>query len=240
MDVTLTASYQKAFDQAPSKLLWAGLAKLAGGVVYKGLQTVSGLRLNDEAWLAATLRGHNSLARVIIQSTSGYQSREAAFQNEWFLEREFLTMHKAIFEDLAWQHEAYLQEGLPALTLLNLAEPGALPSKLVLAWKQIDSGLAPYVNLGNETLLRREQSDILQRYYDEIGEVPLGLALSLQAKPPLPGGRSFEDVEGPGGNIANFGDRWNWIKSDMLPAWEAMSASARQVLVDSPLGSFVQ
>ena len=92
-----------------------------------------------------------------------------------------------------------------------------------------------------KTLLRREQFDILQPYYNEIrdrGRGVIGLAMaqamSIMAHSPIPGGRRFTDVASDqwpivGGDIpftadiTDFNDRWRWIENDMLPRWQALN-----------------
>jgi len=142
-------------------------------------------------------------------------------------------MQKEIFEDLGWQHQAYIERGLACLESIRAG--GDIPIK---AWRNIASGEPGRVSAGNRTLLRREQGEILPPYYKKIREMPdmnlLPQAMSLLSKSPIPGGRSFEDVV-KDGDITKFKDRWKWITKDMLPKYEGLSDEYRSKLINTPL-----
>jgi hypothetical protein len=99
---------------------------------------------------------------------------------------------------------------------------------MVDQWRKIDSGDPAQIADGNKQLLLREQSRVLQPYYDTISEMPNGKAFTEQTssstKSPIPGGQEFPD---DGGNVANLRDRWDWIEKDMLPKYQ-------QLLTENP------
>ncbi len=133
--------------------------------------------------------------------------------------------NKLIFEDLGWQHRAYVASGLKSLEYVNREDPavGALPVEME-AWEQIDEGIRinnlEIVNAGSLILLRREQEFIIQPVYNAISTIKLHLAdfftalnyddaLSFLAENPIPRGKPFSELVV--GNLAVFADRWAWI-----------------------------
>lgn len=93
-----------------------------------------------------------------------------------------MIMQKAIFDDLAWQHELYVRGGLQGLRdvydgrpdLMQGADPGDLmvagvPSgSIMTAWENIASGSPFRIEQGNKTLILREQNPVLQPYCDQL------------------------------------------------------------------------
>ena len=130
---------------------------------------------------------------------------------------------------------------------------GQLTANELKTWENINSGDPARVKTGNEALLRREQQNVLEPFYDQIRERgPLGVtgkamsvALSVLAESPVPGGKPFRDVvkydvyldipfvggkydvkvATVPGDITKFDDRWNWIKNDMLPRYQNLLAT---------------
>jgi len=204
------AYYQYLYN-TDSDLLWAGMAKLAGGTVFDAL---------EKTQLAVRYSEYSSSLQIV----HFYATR---------LMELLLTMQKEIFEDLGWQHQAYIERGLACLESIRAG--GDIPIK---AWRNIASGEPGRVSAGNRTLLRREQGEILPPYYKKIREMPdmnlLPQAMSLLSKSPIPGGRSFEDVV-KDGDITKFKDRWKWITKDMLPKYEGLSDEYRSKLINTPL-----
>lgn len=206
--------YRGAFRRNPN-LLWAGMAVLAGHAVWQGLADNVGLR----PW-----------------SPSGHLNRIAEM-----LERELMQMNLAIFMDLGWQHEAYIQGGLAELEARFRA--GEIDTPTIQAWRQIDRGIRNRndadIQAGNQALLLREQSVILPPGYANIQRIPginFGRTMGRLAQNPIPGGRRFEAIV-PGGNLAVFEDRWRWIERDMVPHWNRMSPEDRLHYVNQPIDS---
>jgi hypothetical protein len=195
-------------------LLWAGMAKLAGAQVHRGL-AVTQATMDAAAMTADQV----PTADVII----GYAS---------MVQVKLLVGQRAIFEDLAWQHQAFVEAGLPAL--MALSAPG-LPLD---AWRDIASGEPGRVRRGNKVLLRREQEVVLAPCYASIRAIPdfdqIPERMSADALSPVPGGKPFREVV-PGGDITVFADRWKWIETDMLPAYERLTPERRRQLVNTPL-----
>ena len=202
-----------------TELQWSGMAKLAGGVVYGGLQQIDDFE---------------SAARVgifINPIVGGVALRELNF-----MEGKLLTMQKEIFIDLAWQHVAYTEGGIGALEASY--RRGEINTANLNAWRDIASGVESRVQRGNTWLLQREQRDILEPHYVEIRNRnltggALGVALSVLAESPIPGGRSFSSTDG--GNIAVFRDRWQWVENEVVRPYQNLSAQHRLALNNQPL-----
>lgn len=244
------AYYQHLFD-GNSNLQWAGMAKLAGGTVYGGMQDLHVLRGMTKSqrlrWLASNVSG---LPKPLADALA-----DAAGNQFDFYENQLVTMQKQIFLDLGWQHAAYQEGGIGEMR--RLASTGELTPQLESAWEDIDSGDPDRVKRGNTVLLRREQHDILQKYYDQMkAHQPLGEAVTyligLTAQSPVPGGKPFRDVVNevhlplgitlhaplPTGNVATFNSRWKWITEDMLPKYQELLAKDPQSIkneIDRPL-----
>ncbi|MGH8908568.1 MAG: hypothetical protein ACRD0K_19240 [Egibacteraceae bacterium] len=244
------------------ELQWAGMANLVGPMFYAGWQDLYGLR--------HALGSGNRLKYFAIlldlPQLPGWVYRTAGFfgpgplaehltseELEWF-EVQFLKMQKAIFEDLAWQHEAYLSDGIEEMRRLRRA--GKITGAVLLAWEDIASGEPARLAAGNKALLQYEQETVIQDEYDEMRRHhgPVGDAFTYlatwTANNSVPGGKPYRDVVTrtigaeihtprlpllgldppdpgvhvtlPRGNIAEFDDRWEWIRNDMLPAYQEL------------------
>ncbi|WP_284740172.1 hypothetical protein [Amycolatopsis sp. RTGN1] len=206
-------AYDMALFDHDERLLWAGMAKLAGAQVYRGL-SVTQATIDAAAMTADQVVS----ADILISYASSVQVK-------------LLIGQRAIFDDLAWQHQAFVEGGLPALE-------AAAPAGQVGAWRDIASGDPDRVRRGNRALLRHEQEVVLAPSYASIRDIPdfdqIPKRMSAEALSPIPGGKPFREVV-PGGDITVFADRWKWIETDMLPAYEGLTPSRRRQLVDAPL-----
>ena len=204
------AYYTGLFNQNEN-LLWAGMAKLAGGEVYRALAVT---QTTMEA--AAMTADQVPTADILIAYASMVQVR-------------LLFGQRAIFDDLAWQHQAFVEAGLPALAAL------AVPLD---AWRDIASRDPGLVRRGNKALLRREQEVVLAPFYAAIRDIrdfdQIPERMSAEARSPVPGGKPFREVV-PGGDLTVFADRWKWIEADMLPVYERLAPGRRRQLVNTPL-----
>jgi hypothetical protein len=241
------AYYADLYNQRP-ELKWAGMAKLAGGTVYGGLeQSELGRRAAKTAATAATLTPAPG-------APTAAEAAKTAYGEAHFLQTQLLDMQKDIFKDLAWQHQAYVEGGLPALEAAY--QRGEIKEeKIIQAWRDIASGDENRQWRGNTALLHREQYDILRPGYEKIRNrmtslsvsrfPPVSLpidsgrmiagAMSQMAQSPIPGGRSFREATGDKTDITVFEDRWRWIRDDMLPAYRNLSPERRSALINQPL-----
>ncbi len=132
------------------------------------------------------------------------------FSGPAFVERQLLEMQKAIFEDLAWQHELYRHQGIEGIRAVyagfSFMFSDAGPrnrevvgdTRMLPAWEDIASGDESRIRRGNLILVTREQDAVLQPYYDDIFRQQLRLTrvTSRVAASPINGGIPFHDVEG--------------------------------------------
>lgn len=220
------AYYQRLHVRDPD-LLWAGMAKLAGGEVLRGLR-----QAQDMIDAARLMREHANWAEPGERAAVASMDLQAGYAAT--LQRRLILMQKHIFEDLAWQHQAYVEGGLSALEYAH-AGGSSVP---IGAWRNIASGNAARVRAGNRALLRREQEEVLRDDYRYIRDIPdfdaIPAMMSGLAQSPVPGGRPFRQVV-PGGDITAFPDRWRWIEGDMLPAYEGLTPERRRQLVETSL-----
>lgn len=205
-------AYYAGLFNRNENLLWAGMAKLAGGGVYHGL-TLAQQQIDTAKWGIGVDPG----AGLILNYAHGLQV-------------VLLRTQRAIFDDLAWQHQAFVQTGLP-----ELAATAGVPAD---AWRDIASGDPARVRRGNHELLLREQKTVVAPYYGQIRDMKdfdmIPDQMSREALSPIPGGKAFREVV-PGGDITVFEDRWKWIETDMLPAYEGLTPQRRRQLVNTPL-----
>jgi uncharacterized protein YukE len=206
------AYYGNLFLQHP-ELQWAGMANLVGPMFYAGWQDMYAVRgLSDDgdrARYLSELLGLPSLPGAAYDAADTLSILPGGFLNpanlaehltseelEWY-EDKFLVMQKSIFDDLAWQHEAYLMGGLPLMQ--QLRSQNMINTNTLNAWQDIASGDPDSVARGNTGLLRREQFDVIQPYYTEMRDHhgPVGdvatYAFSTMAEDPMPGGQAYRD-----------------------------------------------
>ena len=197
------AYYSQLYRDNP-EMAWAGMAALIGPSFYAGFRD-----LDSFADLAR-------LARVIIDGPLGDKVppdiapglRRLASMSAADLEKEFrwyehtfLGMQKQIFLDMAPQHEAFRTDGMAGIT--TLLDAGKLDQQAYDAWAKIDQGSRTgdtnLIRQGNESLLRREQSQIIRDQYDAMYQHPVtGQAVTYLAtvvgQPSVPGAKSFAEV----------------------------------------------
>jgi hypothetical protein len=232
---TKVYAYYQSLYLADDRLKWAAMAKLAGGEVYRGFRDKILPSEKFGEFLAST-RSQDKYT-VIDLVGDAYQLYAAT------LDIRLLQMQKAIFMDLAWQHQAYREGGIKALEAAHTRRE--LSDDLLAAWRDIDSRQETRVNAGNMALLKREQNDVLQgggggtNYYGMIQDIPdddmIPETMSEEALSPIPGGKPFQEVV-PGGDITVFKDRWKWLTEDMIPAFEALDRARLRSLVQKSLG----
>jgi hypothetical protein len=199
-------------------LQWAGMANVVGPMFYAGWQDMYAVRsIADEGQRARylselvglpTLPGPvydfaDHLADVVpggFLSPTALAEHLTSEEIEWYEDR-FLGMQKEIFDDLAWQHEAYMLGGVALMRSIHQEQPGEVDSRQLQAWEDIASGDPDLVREGNIQLLRREQLEIIQDDYDDMRDHdgPVGdvftYALSTMADNPMPGGQAYRDYD---------------------------------------------
>lgn len=158
--------------------------------------------------------------------------------------RRMVRIGKDIFEDLAWQHEAFLADPVDAIALGFLHDRNvSFDSSYGRAWEQIASGNPANVAAGNRDLLRNEQFTIIQPHYDFLraSEPEFIGRTGAFTRNIHPYHRDFLTAF-PQADIINPDDRWAWIDepNGMLPKWTVMPPGERQRLVDLPMDTLIR
>lgn len=154
-----------------------------------------------------------------------------ASAGETLLTQIMVKIGKAIFHDLAWQHEAFLED--PDLAVqLGRARDVASPGRRSYgdAWANIASGSGDRIAEGNRALLENEQFDIIQGFYDQIAASSEALTFGRTrafTNKIHPYHRDFL-IRFPLGDVTNADDRWAWISEadGMWAKWVVMSSVA--------------
>jgi hypothetical protein len=189
----------------PSKCLWAGLGRVAGGPFFWGFELIDNMIQSIEAdpcfappdaWTAfvCSLGPPNSPPGPTLDVRGLNIAIHAECQSAI---ESLMKMGRDIFMDLAWQHEAYLAGGLSEI--LRLDQPNVfdqdseLQKNCVQAWKDIDGDSTGALR-GNCALFQREQLHTIPPGYKALHAL-LGVptVMSFLASSPHPWGKSFFD-----------------------------------------------
>ena len=200
------------------ELQWAGMANLVGPMFYAGWQDMYAIRqVADPAERAEYLSRWVGLPTLPDQvyETADHMSHliPGGFLNpmhlsehltaeeiEWYEDR-FLMMQREIFDDLAWQHEAFVLGGAPLMRDIASRNPSELLPRDVDAWEDIGSGDAERIQQGNTELLLREQERVIQDDYDAMRDHhgPVGdmftYGFTTMAENPMPGGQAYREYD---------------------------------------------
>ncbi len=213
-------SYAAYFHAHPNTLPWSGAASFAITSVPKAIDTLQNMITNESgAQLSGLLPTAESGPGPISNPLKArYRSMMSTM----------LKMARAIYDDLGWQHEAYVTGGIAELR--SQYEMGNIDSNTFLnGWCQIEYG---NVRNGHRALLLREQQAILQPSFDTLDtriEAPL---MSRMAEGPIPGHTvRFSSVVCTGGNVTEFASRWRWVDGHVFNRWLNMSPQLRESLV---------
>src|SRR5918996_4773457 len=197
------------------ELQWAGMANIVGPMFYAGWQDIYAMRqLTDPGERMEYLSrwaGLPTLPDEVYEAADAVAHLPGGFLNpaylaehltaeelEWYEDR-FLMMQREIFDDLAWQHEAFVLGGAPLMREIGSRNPSELLPRDVDAWEDIGSGDAERIQQGNADLLLREQERVIQDDYDAMREHhgPVGdvftYGFSAMAENPMPGGQAYRD-----------------------------------------------
>lgn len=228
-------------------LIWAGMANMIGPSFAAGFFDLAEFkdladRVNDNLALRSML-DINPVTKVL--STMLAEAAGIGEDELGFYETTFLRMQKDIFFDLAPVHEAYLSGGYEAVE--EMYDAGIIGRDVRDAWQKIDQGERTgddsLIEEGNRDLLFREQSDVIDDYYEQMrdrepsGELVTQF-MTLIGAPSIPGAKGYPEVFGDG-NIAELDDRWRLIEEDTLPAFLELWRNDRDragEIISSPVG----
>lgn len=150
---------------------------------------------------------------------------------ETFLTKTMVRIGKAIFHDLAWLHEAFLDDSQVAIDLATTQDADSSARRSYAdALKDIASGDSDRIASGNRALLENEQFSIIQPLYDDIAASREALIFDRTrafTSKIHPYHRDFL-VRFPTGDVITAKDRWDWITEEdgMWAKWETMGSIA--------------
>jgi hypothetical protein len=212
--------YGRLYAIKPRQLLWAGLARLGGGeVLYPGFIVLNAIRrlVDGEVlpWLARM----------------PFIRKLRATANPARLEQQLLQIQHDVFADMAWQHEACLEDRLDWLWLAW--QGGLIRSCDFAAWRSIARNDSPEaIAAANKVLLRREQEYVIQPAYNTIAPNLQSDCRDVADKTMFKPGRSLSLLavaihhrmdsfleQFPNGNVMCLDDRWQWIERHIYPGW---------------------
>lgn len=169
----------------------------------------------------------------------GLDHGTVALGDATFMPCAMVLLGKYIFFDLAWLHEAFLENSALA-TALAAEHDARYPArrKYAEAFAKMATGDSQSIIDGNRMVLENEQFSIVQPIYDvivanmAIGEAVLFDKTSAFARVVHPYHRPFL-IDLPLGDIRVANDRWRWINlSDgMLEKWVSIPRTERERLV---------
>jgi hypothetical protein len=155
------------------------------------------------------------------------------------LTQEIVAVARDIFENLAWQHEAFLDDPDLLVSVWQERERRQLNGhrhSYAASWKLVGSADYATVCTGNEMLFENEQRDTIQPHYETIRRDPYANRYfrftRLVMRQIHPHHRRFI-FDLPWGDVTRFPDRWRWIShpTGMWPAWTGLKQSERDRLV---------
>jgi hypothetical protein len=166
----------------------------------------------------------------------------AASGGETFFSETMVDIGKKIFEDLAWQHEAILDDEANALKLAG-EHDAASPAQRSYrqAWEHILSRDPARVATGNKMLLENEQFTIIQPFYNQlVGSTEGGLGGPMRSLKAFtnsihPYHRDFL-ISFPHRDIVDKDDRWSWITETggMWEKWAEKRGGSAAPIVMKP------
>ena len=241
--------YGALYRRNPRRFQWAGLARMAGGPFFKGFCDMEAMRApaqaqldwNEEHWILASFRARSPEANTMDLANT------AIAGNLSHALKLLMEMGRDIFNDLAWQHEAYHAMGLAEIR--RFVTLGVLPPGYASAWERINSENTDEVWAGNARLLQFEQQDILKKGYQSLQAMPLvPTGMSVMADSPHPWGKSFYEYYGKDipwtdrylppvfvREVTRFTTRWEWLDKDIWPSWKRRTETERTRLINLPL-----
>ena len=250
----ITSHYARLYLEHPDFFKWAGMAAFASSQVGIALGFIEVLgapgkmmEQRESAHAGGFLEGAGDAAGGVVKMllslpVSLYDAAtRAILLNDL---EEIRKGNNAIYNDIAWAHNAYIEGGLDELDGNTIDREKEL---LLPGFSMIDEGkkrlekdgeddqARHMIREGNIKLLRHEQIKTLAPVFEAISMqgrilVSFGSELNFgEAAPPGCASRaSFADhfgyLETLTGirSVTNPEHRWQWIEENVLPAWNAV------------------
>ncbi|WP_232017019.1 hypothetical protein [Gordonia insulae] len=251
--------YYENFQIAHRGLQWAGMAGMVGadfgggtadvvlaGDIYRiqGLQPLAAAIIDKAVSVAGP--GVVGVFPAGLRNLAYHADKITPADLDWF-SRQILVMQKAIFTDLMPLHVAYVKDGLRGIDEFRAA--GLIDDGIAGAWRDIASNDDARVARGNETLLRREQYDVVGWQFDNVRNyrkadgvgAALTYAMTLAGSPSIAGvpalrnfisftyrdrmadGRTLRIATPiPDWDWSVFDLRWKYVTTELLPRYQDM------------------
>jgi hypothetical protein len=208
----LNKLYAEMYLSNPAIFKWAGMAAMASKSIGEKLQILK----------FGTFGGFKAfnLPLGLVGLTTGVMN---------YLFDKVAEGNRAIYIDIYWQHLAYREGGINEIR--KIFRQGDISLFMFRAWSLIEkgriSGEEELVWEGNRMLLENEQRNAIQPVlYEGSSNRLLWQMISatdryfgLLIKAPVPGKASSFGACVPGGNLADFEQRWEWCVKNILPEW---------------------
>jgi hypothetical protein len=230
----ITAKYAGWYLEHPETFKWAGMASFAsrqvGVAIVMAEMLVAPERVGSENPLAGLHR----------------------FAAQQFMLQDLDAMRRGnnnIFRDIAWAHAAYIEGGLAEIERCCIDTECDL---LLEGFRMIDRGMellrshadaeavSRIVWEGNISLLRHEQTSVLQPIFDSLspgGRIVASFGSELDFSCDLPSDPKYQAsfsshygyLETLAGmkSIADPVHRWQWVEKRVVPAWMASDRAIR-------------
>lgn len=153
------------------------------------------------------------------------------------LTQEIVAVAKDIFDNLAWQHELFLEDKQLLLAVCKeVDKTDTSPNKYADCWQLIQQNDTASIAKGNKKLLENEQHNIVQPHYNRIKldaySKPFFYCTRFVMRNIHPYHRwFFADL--PFRDVTVFENRWRWISHEkgMWESWTRLSENERSRLV---------
>jgi len=259
--VNVYTYYGKLYEQSEGKFYWAALGRIVGKDFFGAFRDLhivrrdienDRLNINDIHKIFETiLKGANlpATVQVTINKLLDFlleENPQNIAKELRFIEDKLLSMQKEIFDDIAWQHRAYIEGGISLVDNI-LANDSEIQRELTN--EQIKRLRDAWQDFNNNRLVEgvikmahHEQRIIIQDDWTEIWDRSklnkvIVTIMSLVSPSPVENGKSFFDEKINGefnffessfpyiatwdidltANLANEKDRWEWTVNDMIP-----------------------
>ena len=225
--------YTQLHAYEPADYTWPGMAKLAAAPIYAGM--------SDAQWGRDSLIGDIFFDLIMrnVLFDDNPTNRADVRSGLQIVQTQLMKGNIDIFDDLAWQFHAHNFSGIYALKYVREKEASSTPIVWGTGWSAMETSIRSNdnsaISAANESILRREQEEILEDTYS--GLLNLGSRVSwlfsvMAENPIVVDGPSFKDVvPAEGSNLFIFEDRWQWITKSgngMVDLWLNYSVSQRQ------------
>jgi hypothetical protein len=150
---------------------------------------------------------------------------------------QIVAVAKAIFENMSWQHELYMEDRSELLSVCAILDNiRAARYSYTRAWEHIIYGDELDIAKGNKMLLENEQYNTIQPHYETIKKDRYAARYFWFTRFAMRNIHPYHKrfiMAFPFKDVTIFKDRWQWIDGNkgMWQTWVAASLADRSMLV---------